>query len=84
MKSPESSLYTDTIVTKEGVMSAAEIRDETSNVDDNVNKSNWDAKWIYTTNVDEWWYDHLVFSKAISSLVKVLMRFWCIILKGYI
>ena len=40
MKSPESSLHTDTIVTKEGVMSAAEIRDETSNVDDNVNKSN--------------------------------------------
>lgn len=80
MKSPESSLHTDTIVTKEGVMSAAEIRDETSNVDDNVNKSNWDAKWIYTTNVDEWW----VFPKTISSLVKVLMRFWCIILKGYI
>ena len=84
MKSPESSPHTDTIVTKEGVMSAAEIRDETSNVDDNVNKSNWDAKWIYTTNVDEWWDDHLVFPKTISSLVKVLMRFWCIILKGYI
>ena len=34
------SLHPDTIVTKEGIMSAAEIREETSNVDDNVKKSN--------------------------------------------
>ena len=38
-----------------GVMSPAESWDEPSCVGDNVNKSNWDAKWIHTTNVDEWW-----------------------------
>ena len=52
MKSPESSLHTDTIVKEDNECSWGQRWDIMA---DNVNKSNWDAKWIHTTNVDEWW-----------------------------